>query len=289
MSNLEQRYRRLLLAYPRPYRTVRGDEMVGTLMESSAPIRSRPTAKDTMALVLGGLKVRSGSGQRLTVADGVRLVVLLAASLAVVSEANFWFADVRGSWGYTFPSMASSWVSLALGLLAIATVALAWTRFRAVTQTVAAVTAALWIYHPNGRDWTYAIGPVAALAAIAFLTARPGHPRLPGIWLALPAALLVTELTTTILQVSTSIPPGVGYVPFILLAGTILWSIVDARPMVAAAIWLAWSYGAGSVFFLTRNLSFGLFVAGWVPESLALVALLVALIGIRRLRRQSAL
>jgi hypothetical protein len=289
MSNLEQRYRQLLLAYPRGYRAVRGDDMVGTLMESSAPGRSRPTAKDTMALILGGLKVRSDSGQRLTVADSVRLVVLLAASLALVSEANFWFADVRGSWGYTFPSMAYSWVSLVLGLLAIATVALAWTRFRAATLTVAAATAALWIYHPDGGDLTYAIWPVVALAAIAFLAARPGRPRLPGIWLALPAVLLVTELITTILQVHTSIPPGVDYVPFILLAGTILWSIVDARPMAAAATWLAWSYGAGSVFLLTRKPGFGLFVARWVPESLALVTLLAALIAIRRLRRQSVL
>ncbi len=244
MSTLEQRYRRLLLVYPRSYREARADEMIGTLLESSAPGRSRPKGKDTRALILGGLRVRSGSDQGLTVAESVRLVVLLAACLDIMSEAYYWFADVRGSWGYTFPSMAYGWISLALGLLAVAAVALAWTRWRATTLTVTAATAVLWIYHPQGGDWANAIAPVLALTAIAILTAGPGRPRLPRAWLALPGALLVTELTATILQFTTSVPPGVDYVPFILLAGTILWCIVDTRPMAATAIWIAWPSAA---------------------------------------------
>ncbi len=292
MSKLEQRYRRLLLMYPRSYREARGGEMLGTLLESSAPGRSRPTVRDTRALILGGLKVRSGADQRLTVAESVRLVVLLAACLDIVSQANFWFADVRGSWGYTFPSMAYSWISLALGLLAVATVALAWSRWRATALIVTAAAAVLWMYHPRGRDWADAIGPVLALAAIAIVIyRRPGRPRLPWAWLALPGALLVAELTAAILQATTSVPPGVDYVSFILLAGAILWSIVDARPLAAVAIWLAWAFGGSSVYLLTRNPSFAFssFVTGWVWESLTLIALLVALIGIRHLRRQSAL
>jgi hypothetical protein len=291
MSKLERRYRRLLLAYPRSYRKARGDEMLGTLLESSAPGRSQPTVKDTRALILGGLKLRSGSDQRLTVADSVRLVVLLAACLDIVSQANFWFINVRGSWGYTFPSMAYSWISLTLGLLAVATVALAWTRWRATALIVTAATAVLWMFHPQGRDWTSAIEPVLALVTIALVTADPGRPRLPRAWLALPSALLVAELTTTILQATASVPPGVDYVPFILLAGTILWIIVDARPMAAVAIWITWALGGSSVYFLTWHSSFAFstFVVGWVWESLTLIALILALVGIRQLRRQSAL
>jgi len=87
------------------------------------------------------------------------------------------------------------------------------------------------------------------------------------------------------------VPPGVDYVPFILLAGTILWIIVDARPMAAVAIWITWALGGSSVYFLTWHSSFAFstFVVGWVWESLTLIALILALVGIRQLRRQSAL
>ena len=291
MSELEQRYRRLLRAYPRSYREARSDEMLGTLLESSAAGKSRPTAKDTRALIMGGLRVRAGFDQRLTAGTSVRLVVLLAACLDIVYEAEFWFRDVRGSWGYTFPAMAYSWFSLVLGLFAVATVALAWSRWRVVTLIVTAATAALWLYHAQGRDWIFAIQPVLALAAIAVVTLDPECPPPPRNWLWLPGALLLAELATVIIQANTSIRPGVDYVPFILLAATILWSIVDARPMAAVAMWIACTMGWGSARLVSRpsGFTFGRFLAGWVWESLALVALAVTILGIFRLRRQSVL
>lgn len=56
--NLEQRYRRLLLAYPPTYRAERGDEIVGVLLDSAAPGQARPTIADSFDLVRGGLSAR---------------------------------------------------------------------------------------------------------------------------------------------------------------------------------------------------------------------------------------
>jgi F0F1-type ATP synthase membrane subunit c/vacuolar-type H+-ATPase subunit K len=130
---------------------------------------------------------------------------------------------------------------------------------------------------------------VLALAVIGLLLLSPGQPRLPLAWLGLPGLLLVVELITNIFRIRTSVSPGVDYVPFILLAGAALWSVVDARPMTAVAMWIALGLGTDSVSVLTRNAGFrfdGVIVA-WVWESLALVGLAVAIIGIWQFRRQA--
>jgi hypothetical protein len=145
MSELEDRYRRLLRFYPRSYLAERGGEMLGTLLETSGAGQTRPTRRDARALVLGGLRVRSGFDQRLTAAASIRLTLLLAAGLVLLSESAFWIWIVRGEWGFTFPSMAYGWISLALILLAVTTVALTWTRWRAVTLIVIVATVALWL------------------------------------------------------------------------------------------------------------------------------------------------
>ncbi|MGH3656395.1 MAG: hypothetical protein ACRDUA_07030 [Micromonosporaceae bacterium] len=64
-SPLERRYRRWLHAYPRRYRKVRVEEMIGTLLEAAAPAQSRPTGVQVRDLVLGGARERlrvPGSG-----------------------------------------------------------------------------------------------------------------------------------------------------------------------------------------------------------------------------------
>lgn len=59
-AELERRYRRLLLAYPRSYRRYRGDEMVATLLDAAAPDQRRPTAAARRDLVVRGLRCRFG-------------------------------------------------------------------------------------------------------------------------------------------------------------------------------------------------------------------------------------
>ncbi|MEV0145089.1 MULTISPECIES: hypothetical protein [unclassified Nonomuraea] len=87
MTALERRYRRLLLAYPRQYRTAHGDELLDVLLESAAPGRSLPVPREAWGLILGGLRSRivhqaTGSAW----ADGLHLGVtaVSAANLAAL-------------------------------------------------------------------------------------------------------------------------------------------------------------------------------------------------------------
>ena len=59
MSLLERRCRSLLRAYPRWYRRQPGDEMLATLLKASQPGQRWPSARETRALIIGGLRVRA--------------------------------------------------------------------------------------------------------------------------------------------------------------------------------------------------------------------------------------
>jgi hypothetical protein len=58
VTGLERRCRWLLRAYPAWYRRNRGEEMLDTLLEVSAPGRKWPSFRDARALVIGGARVR---------------------------------------------------------------------------------------------------------------------------------------------------------------------------------------------------------------------------------------
>ena len=55
---LERRYRRLLRAYPAAYRRRHGDELLTTLLDAAGPDRVRPSRRDVVDLVRGGLRQR---------------------------------------------------------------------------------------------------------------------------------------------------------------------------------------------------------------------------------------
>lgn len=57
-ARLRRGYRRLLRAYPRWYRRERGAEMLTVLVAASPPGRQRPTARDALDLIRGGLRCR---------------------------------------------------------------------------------------------------------------------------------------------------------------------------------------------------------------------------------------
>ncbi|MEU7905422.1 hypothetical protein [Actinoplanes sp. NPDC049118] len=77
-ARLERRYRRLLLAYPGPYRRRHGAEIVTTLLDLAEPGRGRPAAAQALHLVACGLR------QRFRLPAG-RPLALVAAVLAAVA------------------------------------------------------------------------------------------------------------------------------------------------------------------------------------------------------------
>lgn len=99
MSPLEQRYRRLLLAYPRPYRQAHGEELLDVLLDCSAPGRTVPALKEATGLVAGGLRQRLSAATRGPAwADGLHLgvtalsVLHLAALLPYTRVVPVWTA-----------------------------------------------------------------------------------------------------------------------------------------------------------------------------------------------------
>ncbi|MDA0642506.1 hypothetical protein [Nonomuraea ferruginea] len=85
-SVLERRYRKLLLAYPRHYRTAYGDELLDVLLADAAG-RTGPPPKEVWGLLLGGVRSRilhQATGNAW--ADGLHLAVtaVTAANLAAL-------------------------------------------------------------------------------------------------------------------------------------------------------------------------------------------------------------
>ncbi|MEV4508444.1 hypothetical protein AB0K00_05750 [Dactylosporangium sp. NPDC049525] len=74
---LERRYRRLLLAYPAAYRRSHGAELLTALLDAAGPDRVRPSRRDVVDLVRGGLRQRF----RLPVGKAPVAVAVFAALL----------------------------------------------------------------------------------------------------------------------------------------------------------------------------------------------------------------
>ncbi|SBT50032.1 hypothetical protein [Micromonospora auratinigra] len=75
--SLTRHYRRLLLAYPRAYRRERGEELLGLLLDTTPPGRTRPTVTGAVDLVRAGLRCRLGRPASRTVGVWAVLTALI--------------------------------------------------------------------------------------------------------------------------------------------------------------------------------------------------------------------
>ena len=91
MSELDDRYRRLLRWYPRDHRERHGEEMLGVLL-AGAGERTRPSRKETVDLLLGALRLHA---RRVVGADGgidhrdVLAIVSLLGPIAILAGAAY--------------------------------------------------------------------------------------------------------------------------------------------------------------------------------------------------------
>lgn len=90
-SELEQRYHRLLRFYPPSYRDRRGEEMVGTLVESAAPGQTRPSRADRADLIAGAVREWLGIHAVRGLAPGLRVVAPIMLVLAAGYALSGWF------------------------------------------------------------------------------------------------------------------------------------------------------------------------------------------------------
>jgi hypothetical protein len=242
VSPLERRCRTLLHAYPRWYRRLRGDEMLATLLEASQPGQRWPSARDTRALILGGLRVRAALDQRLTTAANLRLAAQLGAVLTLLTLAASNLTTIFLIWTHTYTVSTGAGQEAASGLLGLAVVVAAWLASRSVVAVLAAAAVAAAAWDCWGTDKAAAILPAGLLIMLAVL-ARLGE-RLPRSWLWLAGAWFGWNvlLALTPLEPLHFLLDPLALASLIILGLVMLWAVVDARPAMAMAIYIACIY-----------------------------------------------
>lgn len=245
LTALERRSRLLLRVYPPAYRRERGEEIIGTLLETSDD-RTWPRVRDVRALAGGGVKARAAQNRQRTAGANLRVAVM--AGLA--TYLSLWIATyldsvVRGlTTGLHYLPGWTSWPAALIALLSGATIVLAWTAARVIVIAGAlAASAAVVSFGLAASDLLGTrLLQVLALAGLAALTPRAGHPSRR--WLLLPGLIAMSWVP---LQLGVSygwvafawgiVTPGLPLLFFVV--GGILWIVIDARPIVAVLAYFA--------------------------------------------------
>jgi hypothetical protein len=279
VSVLERRCRLLLRAYPAGYREIRGQEIIGTLLEATPPGRTWPMPRDMRSLVAGGLKARAAQRRRLTAAVNLRLAVLLGVSIYLSNAgmsylASFGRAELEP--GVTLSAGVPAWSVPLVGLLLTAAAAAAWVGRRAVVVPVALAAAGVVAFDSSVAP-SYLIGPIATLllclAALIVLSRRAERPEPRWLWLAG-------------LFAAGQLLPYIGPYGFLLdlsiALACLAWIGIDARPALALATLLLLFSLPG----MLDPLAWGSGLS--VPNPILLIAGVIAALAGWRLRRQSA-
>ncbi len=320
MTALERRCRFLLHAYPAAYRRERADEMLGTLLATTPQGRTWPLPRDTRALLLGGLRVRSGQERRLSTPGNLRLAALLGCALflsfAAVNCASY-------AVGYLYnPGPFLRWQPLTVAVLILTAAVLPWLAGRravtvgalaAGTATVAYDLSSQFPWHgfhlsqlsPAAGNTTAILQVLLPLAALVLL-AR-GRERPPRLWLWLPAlivalAALAEFRAVTVTLAGQPIAGADSYLWLVPFGIAIAWIGIDARPAIGLAayfsLWLGqalfnrfdvgvWNFNWGA----PANANWWVTSANWWDQSWKWLAVVLVLIvvALRLVRRQAVL
>jgi hypothetical protein len=239
---LERRYRLLLRVYPAGYLADRGDEILGTLLDTAPPGRTVPSLRDACALVLAGLRVRAKQDPRLSAPGTPRLAVVLFLAIPVVtwaaSRVGLALRIALGDPGFPPPlvrALGGPGVLLAVGSVTLIAVALIWFAPRPLMVPILLAPAALiLIVMLRSLMWPGSVVYLGILLALTVLTTiRPQRP--PRSWLWLTAAVPVAEI---IAMTWRGMHPGTAEAAALVVAcsALLLWMCTDAHP--ALEIWL---------------------------------------------------
>ena len=178
MSELERRYRILLLAYPAHYRAERGDEILGTYLETATPGRRWPSLADVRDALGGGLRQHLRAVKATALSSAVPVAAMLAMS-AAVTLAAVWLllVEIRATPTGFITTRFGPFQSLG------AVVWLAW---------LAAGTAAFTL--PGRVARRFALAAVAGTVAVIPVAALTPYDRPPLLVLVPQAALGVAAL-----------------------------------------------------------------------------------------------
>jgi hypothetical protein len=292
MSPLERRCRSLLRIYPRWYRRQRGDEMLATLLEASQPGQRWPSAHDTRALIVGGLKVRAAQDQRLTTGANLRLAAQLGVAMTLLMVAANSLTSAILMWAHVYGPYPHTGFLFASGLLGLAAVVAAWFAPRPVFVVLAAAAAAASAYFVWAGNRSAAILPVGLLVTLAALVLVGD--RMPRSWLWLAGGLFATDVLATLVPSVLFVFRPLALIlwialaaPWIILGVAVLWAFLDARPAMAVAIYITCAFLASHLINSIAYWPAG-FVS-WPMLVYAIVAAVIASGSFWRLRRQAVL
>jgi hypothetical protein len=254
MSTLERRCWLLMTAYPTEYRRERGEEIIGTLLDTTPQGRGWPLARDVLALIIGGLRARGAANRRLSTAADIRLGVLLGVAIELSACAAGFLMDFVTSpavLGTAHDTAASGWRELLAGLLTAAAVTCAWRgrrRLLAVSASAAAA-AVIWllihqpVHDSGGTTVTTLSAGVAGslllcLAALVLLVRQTERPSPSWLWLI--GLMVATEILPWLVPGNVVVHSWL--LPALLLTIVIVsiaWIAIDARPALGVATFLA--------------------------------------------------
>jgi hypothetical protein len=235
MSTLERRCHLLLRVYPATYRSERGEEIIGTLLEATPPGSAWPRARDLRSLLAGGLRARAARNRERTTAANLRVAALAGIAIYLALSATSVlreFVRYQLILGWGSPFRPYPWPMAVGTILMLVTVALVWLSGRRIVVLCGALPAAAAISYTG--PWSSVVsatfiaylGCLAAMVALASGRCRPGWRWLWPVGLAaavplVPALADVAPLTAQLLALG---------------AVSIAWMAIDARP--ALAIWV---------------------------------------------------
>jgi hypothetical protein len=262
---LARNTRLLLRCYPKAYRAHRGEEILGTLLETTRPGRGWPPAREVASVISGGLQARRAANLNQGLRASLRHVAILAVAMIVVDVPAVWLYEVgQHIAGPSLPSVPPVVPGLTLeSLLVMTALAAAWCGRRwpvavaAAATTVIAVAvlaaAASRVVVRGGTTITVAgMGVLAALALMILvpLIKRAGRPPASLLWLpCLPVAVSFVEglgaasglprydsLPFGLLREETLLSPYYTYLSLVPVLVAVCWLVTDVRPLAALAV-----------------------------------------------------
>ena len=258
-ASLLMRHTRLLLrCYPGAYRAHRGEEILGTLLDTTRPGRGWPPPREVASVIGGGLRARQAANLDQGLRASLRHVGILAAAMILGGNPAFLLfvvgeqitGPLSGPFARLEPGLALESLLVAIALAA------AWCGRRwpvaAAAAAVAAVDGHLVV---SGRATEMAaeagVPTVLVLVALLLLTRRAERPPVSLLWLpCLPAAVLFVEgladrwgparydmlpipMTPRLLFL---LSPYDSYLSLVPVLVAVCWLVTDVRPLAALAL-----------------------------------------------------
>jgi hypothetical protein len=262
---LVRRTRLLLRCYPPGYRARRGEEILGTLLETTRPGRGWPPAREVASVIGGGLRARRAANLNQGLRASLRHVGILAVAMIVADVPAVWLFEVgQHIAGPSLPSVPPVVPGLTLeSLLVVTALAAAWygRRWPVAVAAAAAAVAAVAVLaaaasHVVGRgvanSTVAGMGVLAALALMILvpLTKRAGRPPASLLWLpCLSVAVSFVEglaaasglpkydsLPVGFIREEILLSPYYTYLSLVPVLVAVCWLVTDVRPLAALAL-----------------------------------------------------